>query len=240
VSRVNSVLVALVLLVACGDDGAGASRGGSEESAAAKPAKPGTTSSAAAAATPKKGKKGAKLWTYPKVDDSKYRRAFTSTDFEPDLTGDVNRDPFRSYVLEDLQPSNTGKLPSEVDECERRTVAASYGLRELKLIGIVKKGTTAYGLFTDSRRDGHIAKRGDCLSKDRARIKEIGATNMIVEIRGQAAPGAPAPEPREEEWRLHPEQLDLRQEPIDTVEDGAAPPAEGESAPPADTGQPPQ
>jgi Tfp pilus assembly protein PilP len=230
VKRLHLACVALAFLVACGDD-SGAARSASEsKEATAKAAKP-ATPTASASAGAKKGKKGGKLWTYPKVDDTKYRRAFAAADFEPDLTGDVNRDPFRSYVLEDTAPTSQGKLPQEIDECERRTVAQSFGLRELKLIGVVKKGTTAYALFTDSQRDGHIAKRGDCLSKDRARIKEIGATNMIIEIRGQAAPGAPAPEPREEEWRLHPEQLDLRQEPIEIIEGdpGAVPPAPGET-----------
>jgi hypothetical protein len=236
VRRVNSALVAVVFLAACGDD-APAARGGSSGGDGAKPAKPGTSSASPA---PKKAKRGAKLWTYPKVDDAKYRRTFTSSDFDPDFTGDINRDPFRSYVLEDLSPSTSGRLPSEVDECERRTVAAGYGLRELKLIGLLKRGTTAYALFTDGRKDGHIAKRGDCLSKDRARIKEIGATTMIVEIRGQAAPGAPAPEPREEEWRLHPAQLDLRQEPIELDGDGAALPLpmEGEPGSAGETGNP--
>ena len=158
------------------------------------------------------GVKGGVLVTYAKVDDALYRIAFTPDMFQPDPVGDKNRDPFRSYLVDEQTTATTqGKNTQSVDECERRMVAESYGLRDLNLVGIVKKGTTAYALFTDSQQFGHIARRGDCLSKDKARVKEIGQSSIIVEVRGDAPPGQPAPEPREEEWRLHPEQLELGQ-----------------------------
>jgi Tfp pilus assembly protein PilP len=132
--------------------------------------------------------------------------------FTPDPTGDKNRDPFRSYLVDEAATASApGKGANVVDECEKRMVADQYGLRDLELVGIVKKGTTAYALFVDSQQVGHIARRGDCLSKDKARVKEIGQSSIVVEVRGDAPPGQPAPEPREEEWKLHPEQLDLNQ-----------------------------
>jgi Tfp pilus assembly protein PilP len=153
------------------------------------------------------------LVTYPKVDDALYRIAFTPDMFQPDPVGDKNRDPFRSYLVDEASTATLpGKAAQSVDECEKRMVADQYGLRDLSLVGIVKKGTTAYALFTDSQQFGHIARRGDCLSKDKARVKEIGQSSIIVEVRGDAPPGQPAPDPREEEWRLHPEQLELGQQ----------------------------
>ncbi len=203
---------------ACGDDEGGAAKAPATEKA--QPVKAGGASTdpeAKAAAAKKAGGKGGKggpqpLVTYPKVDDALYRIAFAPEMFAPDMTGDKNRDPFRSYLVDDqAQAVQTGKNPLTVDECDKRMVAEQYGLRDLELVGIVKKGTTAYGLFTDTQKFGHIARRGDCLSKDKARVKEIGQSSIIVEVRGDAPPGQPAPEPREEEWRLHPEQLDLAQ-----------------------------
>jgi hypothetical protein len=209
-ARTHLALCGVALLAACGDDA---------PKSAPRAAAPAVNPATPSVARPQPGAPGAPLgpgqkapsplFTYPKAPD-KFRVTFTPDMFEPDPTGDKNRDPFRSYLVEETQtPGKTPDGPRLEDECKNRTVADAYGLRDLHVVGIVKKGTTAYALFVDTQGFGHIAKRGDCLSKDKARIKEIGTQSITVEIRGDAPPGAPAPTPREEEWKLHPEALDL-------------------------------
>jgi Tfp pilus assembly protein PilP len=217
-TRHRTWLVLVTLLSACGDDPP-PQRGGAKpkagekkdatnpqtgneaKSGAARPAKPGNT------------KGPVPLQTYPKVAEE-FRKALDKLDFAPDPSGDVNRDPFRSYLIDLAQVQGKGKkAPGEEgiqDECVGRgIVAENYGLRDLRLTGIVHRGTRTWALFTDSQNLGHNAKRGDCLSKERARVKDIGADRVTVEIRGQAPPGAPAPPPREEVWRLYPDELDI-------------------------------
>jgi Tfp pilus assembly protein PilP len=215
--RSTFILVTLgaLALSACGDD-EGAKKDDKpapEKAQAIRPGQPSTEIAEQGGNAPAKSAgKGVPLVTYPKVDDALYRIQFTADMFVPDPTGDKNRDPFRSYLVEDANSASTAGKPSlAVDECDKRLVADQYGLRDLNLVGIVKKGTTAYALFIDSQGLGHIGRRGDCLSKDKARLKEIGQSSIVVEVRGDAPPGQPAPEPREEEWRLHPEQLELGQ-----------------------------
>lgn len=152
----------------------------------------------------------AQLGGYPKVDDEKYRVNLTREMLAPDPTGDINRDPFRSYVIDD-NPGDRGAGDRAPDECDRHLVAGASGLRDLTLTGIVKRGTTAFALFEDNGHEGYIAQRGECISKDKARIKEVGASSVIIQVRGEAPPGAPAPQPREEEWKLHPEEIEANQ-----------------------------
>lgn len=141
------------------------------------------------------------------------RKDLDKSVFTPDPTGDVNRDPFRSYLIDLAQVAGRKKtetIDGAVDECAKTgIVAPKYGLRDLKLSGIVLRGTRSYALFTDGQLLGHSAARGDCLSKEKARIKDIGADRVTIEIRGEAPPGAPAPAPREEVWRLFPDELDV-------------------------------
>ena len=199
--------------VSCGDDeGAkAADKPAPEKAQSVRPGQPSAEMAEQAGRNaPLKGGQGSPLVTYAKVDDALYRIAFTPDMFVPDPTGDKNRDPFRSYLVDEANTATpTGKPTLTVDECEKRMVADGYGLRDLSLVGIVKKGTTAYALFIDTQGFGHIGRRGDCLSKDKARVKEIGQSSIIVEVRGDAPPGQQAPDPREEEWKLHPEQLEL-------------------------------
>jgi len=213
-SKLHLLALGTLALAACGDD-EGAKSAEKPAPEAAQAIRPGTPSAEIAARggnAPGKPGAGSPLVTYPKVDDALYRIAFTADMFMPDPTGDKNRDPFKSYLVDDTNTaSQSGKPSLAVDECDKRMVADQYGLRDLSLVGIVKKGTTAYALFVDTQGLGHIGRRGDCLSKDKARLKEIGQSSIVVEVRGDAPPGQPAPDPREEEWKLHPEQLDLGQ-----------------------------
>ena len=202
-----SILCA-ALLGGCGDDKP-VSRGGVAGAKKADPTNPNTGSSGGGAAKDKKGAKVAVLQTYPKVSDE-FRRSLDKADFAPDPSGDLNRDPFRSYLIDLSQAAKGRKGETIHDECqEKGIVAENFGLRDLKLTGIVLRGTRSYALFTDSQSLGHTANRGDCISKERARVKDVGADRVTLEIRGQAPPGAPAPPPREEVWKIYPQELEI-------------------------------
>lgn len=202
----------LAAVVAVGISGVAC--GGSDPPPARAEAKPANAEAKPAAQSGGKGGKGGKakgkrasLQVYDKVPDA-LRKELTRADFLADPTGDINRDPFRSYLVQPAAAQKAQTNASE-DECARRTIAPKYGLRDLKLAGVVMKGTQSYALFIDGQKLGHIAHRGDCISKERVRLKDIGADRVILEVRGDAPPGAPAPPPRDEVWRLHPSELEL-------------------------------
>jgi len=210
--RLATILLGGALLaLSCGDDGGGKPpprRGVAADPAAAQQpanAAPGTPGGPAA--------KGKPLDLYDKIPED-FRRELTRSDFTSDPTGDINRDPFRSYLLDTAPGPRTpgGSGDASADDCDRRMVAGAFGLRELKLIGIVLRGTKSYAMFTDSGQLGHIAHRGDCLSKEKARIKNIASDRVMIEIRGEAPPNLPAPPPHEEVWRLHPDELEAGDE----------------------------
>jgi hypothetical protein len=56
---------------------------------------------------------------------------------------------------------------------EDQQVASSYSYADLKLVGIVAQGTQRKVLMTMGR-DGFIIKRGDCVGKEKAVVKDIG------------------------------------------------------------------
>jgi hypothetical protein len=210
--RTSAFVVAAVMALAtsaCGDDPPAAPP---RTEPAAKPGTPSAEIKPGGQAPPVPGKGGPQqLATYPKAPDD-YRANLTREMLTPDPTGDVNRDPFRSYVIDEAPVGPITPSTAEPDECDRSMVAEGSGLRDLTLTGIVKRGTKAFALFEDQQHEGYIAERGECLSKDKARIKEVGSSSIIITVRGEAPPGAPAPPPREEEWKLHPEELDLTPE----------------------------
>jgi hypothetical protein len=185
----RKLLVLTLLLSACGD----------EPPPPPKPKvytpPPGAAKAAAATAT---------LTLRPKVD-KQYRKDFTQADFTPDPTGDINRDPFFSYLI-----APTAQQAPQHDECENHLVAEKYGYNDLRLKAIVMRGTKNFAMFRDPSGLGNIAYQADCLSKDRARIIEITPSCVRIEIRGDAPPGAPAPPPHEDKACLHAEDIEIQ------------------------------
>jgi hypothetical protein len=168
-----------------------------------------------------KGGKGGKLETYAKVADE-YRHKFSERDFVPDVTGDENRDPFRSYVINNSGSRRQSDAPAiDVTEIctQDNSVASSYSLRHLRLIGIVLRGTKSYALFRDSGAFGHIVRRGDCLGKEKARVESIGAGFVRLTVIPEAPPGAPAPAPQTRDISLHPEEISLEPEDSEEAEE---------------------
>lgn len=98
------------------------------------------------------------------------RHAFRERDFDPDPGH--NRDPFQP-----LSGSSDPRRPREppTKDCPRpdQRVASSYSYTDLKLVGIVAQGTQRKVLMTMGK-DGFIIKRGDCVGKEKAMVKDIG------------------------------------------------------------------
>jgi Tfp pilus assembly protein PilP len=218
VIRVFAVTIALC--AACGGD---------DPPPAATPA--GGAKPAAKPGAKKPPGKVATLTVYPKVEDrvgvderEAIRHPFKDRDFIPDPTGTENRDPFRSYVITIPGSLNEGVdgTPVPVTEfCKdkKRMVAVNYNLRDLRLVGIVTRGASKYALFQDTRDYGRIVHKGDCLGREKARVKDIGAGFVTLEIIPELVPNQ-APRPNEERSiPLYPEELKL-----EDLEDGELPP----------------
>lgn len=195
------------MLSACGDDGAKPKKATKKKAAAKKKPRGGGGSKAAEA-----------LQTYTKVEDlvgaeeaEKLRHTFKGNDFIPDVTGAENRDPFRSYVVAQVGVGNDEAVQIQpTDICGKdNMVATNYSLRDLRLVGIVLRGTRSYALFRDSASFGHIVRRGDCLGKEKARVASIGSGFVSLEVIPEVAPNQPARPPQERSIQLYPEELQL-------------------------------
>ena len=234
---VAALLGAALALSGCGDD----------EETAAKPAPAPARSSAKAttASTAKKGKQVA-LQLYTKVEDlipdaderKTIRHEFRERDFAPDSTGNENRDPFRSYVVRQPGVGNNSSKPAATVEAtetcsKKQQIAPNYSLRDLRLIGIVLRGAKSYGLFRDSGGLGWVVRRNDCLGKEKARVKDIGAGFVTLDVAVEAtASQNPA---QERSIQLYPEDLQLEDEPPQdgTSPDGMMPSGSGGALVPA-------
>jgi hypothetical protein len=95
------------------------------------------------------------------------RHAFRDRDFD----AEHNRDPFQPPT----GPSGPHLPEPGLKKCPRddQQVASSYSYGDLKLVGIVAQGTQRKVLMTMGR-DGFIIKRGDCVGKEKAVVKDIG------------------------------------------------------------------
>ncbi len=222
--RKSCALILITLsLAACGDDPPPPPPPRPAATAAKPAAKPG------GAAAKKGGTDTSTLRVYRKVEDvvtdkerPDIRHGFRERDFSPDPTGTENRDPFRSFVI--TQPgvgvTEPGIAVEATDVCPiKKQIARGYGVRELRLIGIVSQGTTRYALFSDTRGEGRIVHRGDCLGKEKARVKEIGAGFVTLELSPEPVPNQPPRAPEERSIPLYPKELPLGED------DGADEPA---------------
>jgi Pilus assembly protein, PilP len=194
------------------------------------------------------------LITYNHVEDllstdaerATIRHQFRENDFAQDLDGE-NRDPFRSFILASGIIDQRPGLPIEAsDVCSaKQMVATNYGIRDLKLVGIVARGLRRYALMQDTANLGHIVTRGDCVGKEKARVKEIGAGYVTLEVMPDVVPEGAPRVPEERSIPLYPEELPMSRD----LEDGEAPPAlpapvvlppaEGPAPPPAGSAAPP-
>ncbi|MCA9664483.1 MAG: pilus assembly protein PilP [Myxococcales bacterium] len=92
----------------------------------------------------------------------------------------TNRDPFRSYLGEFANPiRRTVRL-------QRKILLPRYGLDELRLIAVVTGRVRARAMFRDPKGLGISVKRGDYISKNAARVKQILPDKVVVQIQEQS------------------------------------------------------
>ncbi len=98
------------------------------------------------------------------------RHQFRDRDFVPD----VNRDPFQSAFVKVGSGSGSGSDDAmERGRCGRGLRVTNYSYLDLKLVGIVSQGTQRKVLMMSPDNRGHIIRRGDCVGKEKAWVKEI-------------------------------------------------------------------
>jgi Tfp pilus assembly protein PilP len=211
----NAVALALALslagLAGCGEDD--------------PPPPPKNSRPKAAAAAAAGGRGGAALPTeqlvaYKKVEDvvtpdeaKTIRHQFKPVDFQQDPSGTSNRDPFRSYIIAQVSvnPQGNGSDDTSVktEKCANKKIAAAgYSTHELRLIGVVSRGTIRFATFADSGNVGWVVTRGDCIGSEHARVKLIGEAFVTLEYPGAPATATdPAPRADEREYQLYPKDL---------------------------------
>lgn len=130
---------------------------------------------------------------------------------ERDFAAEQNRDPFQSYLLPSL---TIGKRTDAIaidptKKCPRedQMIASSYSYSDLKLVGIVAQGTQRKVLMMGGPL-GYIIKRGDCVGKEKAFVKDIG-TGYITFVLD--ADSAASRTPEEYSVQLNPKQLALNE-----------------------------
>jgi hypothetical protein len=126
---------------------------------------------------------------------------------ERDFAGEQNRDPFQSFLLPQLTIGKRTDViaidPTRKCPREDQMIATSYSYSDLKLVGIVAQGTQRKVLMMGGPL-GYIIKRGDCVGKEKAFVKDIG-TGYITFVLDADASATRAPE--EYSVQLNPKQL---------------------------------
>ncbi len=205
----KSLLLAGVMLVsACGDD------------PPPPPPAPGAAGGAGAKPAATKDSKN-KLATKPKIETrvteaerANIRHTFRDRDFVADQN---NRDPFQSFVL--AQPGLGGGQQDALKRdptkrCLRadQFVASNYSYTDLRLVGIIAEKTQRRVLMMDSGNLGHIIKKGDCVGREKALVKDIGAGYITFQVE----PDDMANQARQVEdhsVQLYPNQMPLTSQP---------------------------
>src|SRR5262245_10964500 len=107
------------------------------------------------------------------------RHVFKEHDFAPEL----NRDPFQSFLIGQLDTTASGTpKAAPTERCkDNQWKIADYSYADLKLVGIVSMGTQRKVLLMAGNK-GEIIMRGNCVGKERAIVKEIGATYVTLQL----------------------------------------------------------
>lgn len=141
----------------------------------------------------------------PCAERESIRHEFKDRDF----VADQSRDPFYPYVMTPagLGGGSSTSKPEPHQTCKRpdQFVAPGYSYQDLKLVGIVAQGTLRKALMMDSRPLGYLVKRGDCVGKEKAVVKDIGAGYITFVAEEDPDSKRPA---QESTMQLHPGGLD--------------------------------
>jgi hypothetical protein len=162
-----------------------------------------------------------------------------------DFVAEQNRDPFQSFLLPQIPTGKTQGVPIDpTKKCLRddQMVATSYSYADLKLVGIVAIGTQRKVLMMGGPL-GYIIKRGDCVGKEKAVVKDIGTSYITFQVDPDAA-SLTQRAPQEVSVQINPKQLTVGEQPSElpaprtTIAPVVGPPAvlPPRSPPPAGSG----
>lgn len=208
----TALALTTVGLVACGGD--------------EDPPPPPRRAAAAAAAAPgaagraADGPAAGNLPTYAKIEGradlkpgeaKSLRHVFAPIDFEGDATGTANRDPFRSFVVAQVSTNTDVRRqddPARSEKCANKKVAAGdTSIQQLKLIGVISRGTMRIATFTDAADVGWVVRLGDCIGSEHARVKLIGEGFVTLENPVVATAADPNPQATGKDYRLRDREL---------------------------------
>jgi Tfp pilus assembly protein PilP len=226
--------VLLLALVGCG--------GGDDEVAVA-PAQPQGTKPAAP--PPPAAPAGPSISTRMRIEDrvtsptekASIRRRFRESDFATELN---NRDPFLSYVINQPGLEDTSARPQQLDElCTKKDqfVATTFSYSDLKLVGIVTVRAQRRALMMDPGNIGQFIKKGDCVGREKALVKDIGDGFITFAVRPEITPTGEERAMQEESKYLRPGKFEVTSQP--SMEDTStrssvpvvAPPGSSKGAP---------
>jgi Tfp pilus assembly protein PilP len=128
-----------------------------------------------------------------------------------DFVADQMRDPFQSFVIvpQELVEKNDNKPDGGPCTRKEQFVATSYSYMDLRLVGIVSQGTQRKVLMMDRGNLGHIIRRGDCVGKEKAVVKDIGTGYVTFVVQTEEDGRNQAQPPQEHSVQLHPKTLDV-------------------------------
>ena len=222
-------MLLLLALASCSDDEPGA-----------PPPPPGGK------APPKPAAKGAKLLVPKlKIEDrvtdpeekASIRHQFRDRDFAIEQT---NRDPFQSFVLgqKGLVPTDGGLQREITKRCQREDqfVASNYSYTDLRLVGIVAERAQRKVLMMDAGNLGHIIKKGDCVGREKAVVKDIGAGFITFQVQPEDTSTGQVRTVEEHSVQLYPNQIPVQSQPTPdapkTQTPVVGPPASGQQPAP--------
>ncbi|HEX5062275.1 MAG TPA: pilus assembly protein PilP [Kofleriaceae bacterium] len=130
-----------------------------------------------------------------------------------DFVADQVRDPFQPFIipLKGLEPQSDKKVEGPCNRPEQ-FVAGNYSYLDLRLVGIVAQGTQRKVLMMDRGNVGHIIRRGDCVGKEKAVVKDIGPGFVTFVIHPDADDKTPNRVPEERSVLLNPKGLQVAPE----------------------------
>jgi hypothetical protein len=224
--------------------------GGEEPAAAASnqakagdpPKKKAAASGRAAAGGRGRGReKAGRLDTYSQIEEQ-FRLPFGERDFASDAGGDDNRDPFRSFVIRQGGGPRSLREAAPIqptDVCTERNIRApGHAIRDLRLIGLILRGTRSYAQFRDPSGFGWIVQLRDCLGKEKAVVEKIGAGFVTLEVVPEAGTGN-QPQAERRDIPLHASELRADEElPVDAAGMPIAGGPQGQAGAPGAQGAP--
>lgn len=203
-------LMLLLALVGCGE----------EEDPPPPPRQPGAKPPApppAAAAKPGAPAPGGRLKIEDRVtsetEKASLRRKFRESDFATELS---NRDPFMSYVINQPGLEDGSKPALEIDKlCTKpeQFVATTFSYADLKLVGIVTQGAQRRALMMDPGNMGQTIKKGDCVGREKALVKDIGDGFITFAVRPEVTASGQEKAMQEESKFLRPGKFEVTSQP---------------------------